>query len=182
MLELMRVIWSIGVLLFLLGAAGLSFGEQVQLYLKDGSVIAGELVEATPLLVILRVQGEIYTFEVREVERIVLFEPSRTRGPTWKFPRLGFLGGTLAGGVIAWWGFDSASSKEQDARLQEEYGLFQRAGELRREARRDRKIAWAGVAGGIICAAVALVPERTGSPKVEARLGEDFRVSIVYSF
>ncbi|RKY62869.1 MAG: hypothetical protein DRP95_00430 [Candidatus Latescibacterota bacterium] len=181
-LKSMRLALYICALCFLLGAAGSSSGEQVEVHLKDGSVIVGELVEATPLLVILRVQGEIYTFEVQEVERIVLSEPSEARGPTWRFPRLGFLGGTLAGGVIAWWGFDSASRKERDARLQEEYGLFQRAGELRREARRDRKIAWAGVVGGIVCTAVALIPERTGSPKLEARIGESLQVTMVYSF
>jgi len=181
MLKAMRTIWSIVLLLLTLGTAEFVLGEEVQLYLKDGSVVTGELVEATPLLVILRVQGEIYTFEVSEIERMVLPGPTQTRRPGWRFPRLGFLGGTLVGGVLAWWGFDSASQKERDARLQEEYGLLERAGELREEARRDRKIAWIGVVGGAVCAVVALVPERTGT-KVEAQLGDGLRVRIVYGF
>ena len=181
MLGTMRAIWSIALLLLTLGTAELVLGEEVKLYLKDGSVVTGELVEATPLLVILRIQGEIYTFEVREIEHMVLPGPSQTRRPGWSFPRLGFLGGTLAGGVVAWWGFDSASRKERDARLQEGYGLLERAGELREEARRDRKIAWIGVVGGVVCAVVALVPERTGT-KVETQLGDGLRVRIVYGF
>lgn len=165
-----------------LGTAELVLGEEVQLYLKDGSVVNGELVEATPLLVILRVQGEIYTFEVSEIERIVLPGPSQVRRPGWRFPRLGFLGGTLVGGVVAWWGFGSAFQKERDARLQEEYGLLERAGELREEARRDRRIAWMGVVGGVMCAVVALVPERTSARKVEAQLGDGLRIRVVYGF
>jgi len=140
----------------------------VQLYLKNGTVVTGQLVEVTPLLIILRIRREVFTFEANRVERIVTLESLGDAAkvvPVWRFPRLGFLGGTLAGTVIALWAFDSAASKEAEADQNEQASipgvdLSHQAKELRDEAHRNRFIGWGAVLGASACTVIALIPER----------------------
>lgn len=135
----------------------------VQLYLRNGNVVTGELIETTPVLIILRIGQEVFTFDAQQVERIVTLESLGDEAevvPVWRFPRLGFLGGSLAGAVVALWAFDSASSKEADADQNEKANIPGMAKKLRDEARRNRLIGWGAVLGASTCTVIALIPER----------------------
>jgi hypothetical protein len=134
----------------------------VRLYLNDGSIFSGKLVELGPELIIVRKNREISTFEVGLVKKVVTLE-SLGEGakivPVRTFPRLGFLGGTFAGATLAWWGFDNASSKEKEA--DDNASLLARAEELRDDADTARLIAWSATLAGAACLVAALIPEWT---------------------
>ncbi|MCK5525919.1 MAG: hypothetical protein KAJ05_02140 [Candidatus Latescibacteria bacterium] len=138
----------------------------VRLYMNDGSVFSGKLVELGPELIIVRKNREIFTFEVGLVEQVVTLESlGEAAGvvPVRTFPRLGFLASTFAGATLAWWGFDSASSKEEEADVNARAvpPLPARAEELRDAADTARFIAWGATLAGAACMVVALIPEWT---------------------
>ena len=73
-------------------------GSDTRIYLSDGSVIMGELLERSQDLIILRVDEQIFTFDPQtEVDRIVTLNSlgagARTITVT-EFPYISFLGGT----------------------------------------------------------------------------------------
>ncbi len=164
----MRTWGSVFMMILLLGRAMMpgsvraAEDADVRLYLNDGSVLSGKLVELGPELIIVKKNREIYTFEVGVVKQVVTLE---SLGEAAKivhvrtFPRLGFLAGTFAGATLAWWGFDNASSKEKDADVNAP--LLARAEELRDEADTARFIAWSATLVGAACLVAALIPEWT---------------------
>ena len=135
----------------------------VRLYLNDGSVFSGKLVELGPELIIVKKNREIFTFEVGLVKKVVtlgsLGEAAKIVSVR-TFPRLGFLAGTFAGATLAWWGFDHASVKEKEADVNAR-AVPSRAEELRDEADTARFIAWSATLAGAACLVAALIPEWT---------------------
>ncbi len=134
----------------------------VRIYMNDGSVFSGKLVELGPELIIVRKNREISTFEVGLVKQVVTLESLGEAAkivPVRTFPRLGFLGGTFAGATLAWWGFVNASSKEKEA--DDNAALFARAEELRDDADSARLVARGAMLVGAACLVVALIPEWT---------------------
>lgn len=167
--------------------------SDVQLHLKNGDVVTGQLVEVTPVLLILRIGREVFTFDIHQVERMVTLESLGDAAkvvPVWRFPRVGFLGGTLAGAVVALWAFDSASSKEAEADQNDKadipgVDLSHQAKKLRDEAHRNRLIGWGAVLGVSACTAIALIPERGERRMFPAQVGigkEVFKLSYVMRF
>ncbi|MFH1008891.1 MAG: hypothetical protein V1800_15555 [Candidatus Latescibacterota bacterium] len=140
--------------------------DDVRVYLNNGSVFSGTLVELGPELIIARKNGEIFTFEVEAVKQVVTLESLGEAAQTVSvrtFPRAGFLAVTFAGATLAWWGFDNASGKEKEA-LDNERANPPRpaqAEELRDDADTSRLIAWSGLLAGAAFLAVALIPEWT---------------------
>jgi len=135
----------------------------VRLYLNDGNVISGKLVELGPELIIIKKNREVFTFEVGEVKKVVTLESLGEDAkivPVWTFPRLGFLAGTFAGATLALWGFGDASSKEEEADDNARLKLSGREKELRDDADNARLIGWSATVAGVACLVVALIPER----------------------
>ena len=135
----------------------------VRLYLNNGDVVSGKLVELGPELIIIKKNRDVFTFEVGEVRKVVTLESLGEAAkvvPVWTFPRLGFLAGTFAGAALAYWGFDDASSKEKEADDNARMKLFAREKELRDDADTARLIAWSATVLGALCLGVALIPER----------------------
>lgn len=88
----------------------------VRVFLKDGKVFSGQLIESGPELIIIRINREIHVFEAEDVVKVVTLESLGKAVkivPIWTFPRLGFLGGAFTGGAIATWAFDRASDEER---------------------------------------------------------------------
>ena len=135
----------------------------VRLYLNNGDVVSGKLVELGPELIIIKKNREVFTFEVGEVKKVRTLESLGEAAkivPVRTFPRLGFLAGTFAGATLALWGFGDAESKEEEADDNARSQLFVREKELRDDADRARLIAWSATVAGVACLVVALIPER----------------------
>ena len=75
-----------------------------RIYLSDGSVVAGKLLERSDDLIIMRVEEEIFTFDPQtEVEKIVTLNSLGGKAreiTTTDFPYIRFLGGSLAFGLL----------------------------------------------------------------------------------
>jgi len=161
--------WGSAFLAVLLLGQGLIPGSaraedpDVRLYLSNGDVVSGKLVELGPELIIIKKNREVFTFEVGEVKKVVTLESLGKAAkivPVWRFPRLGFLAGTFAGATLALWGFDDASSKEKEADDNARLNLVDWEKELRDDADKARLIAWSATVAGVACLVAALIPER----------------------
>ena len=121
-----------------------------RLYLSDGTVVMGRMIEHSKDLVILQVNEQVFTFELEEIDRIVTLDSLGAGARTVsviEFPYISFLGGTVAFGLLSWLQFDTASDRERDADPQRGQRRL-RAGP--RVARQGRARASAGVVfGGI---------------------------------
>ena len=86
-----------------------------RIYLSDGSVVTGKLLEKSPDLIIMQVKEEIFTFDPQtEVDKVIglnsLGGDARIINTT-VFPYISFLGGTLAFGLLSALQFDTASNR-----------------------------------------------------------------------
>jgi len=164
-------------------------GPDVRLYLSDGTLIEGHLVEKTDDLIIVRVDHEIFTFDRLEVERIVTIDGlgggARTVTVT-EFPYISFLGGAVAFSLLSWLQFDRASDKEEDAQRHRDAGLTTRAEKLEDQADRARGFGWGSAVLAAGCLGVALVPRKTTRrvfPELTVTGGEPtLRLAYVYRF
>lgn len=137
--------------------------SDTRLYLTDGSVVMGRLIEHSKDLVILQVKEQVFTFELEEIDRIVTLDSLGAGARTVsviEFPYISFLGGTVAFGLLSWLQFDTASDRERDADLNEASGVLPRARELRDKADRARLLGWSSAALAGASTVVALVPRR----------------------
>ena len=156
-----------------------------RLYLADGTVVMGQLLNRDDDLIILRSgDGKIHTFDVDQISKVVTLESLGGQArivEVREFPYISFLGGTVALGLISWLQFDTASDRDAEAELNRDnksgnlddgIDLLARAEDL--EARADRARLW-GWSSGILaagCLGVALIP-RTKTRKVFPRLSLD---------
>ena len=137
--------------------------SDTRLYLTDGSVVMGRLIEHSKDLVILQVKEQVFTFELEEIDRIVTLDSLGAGAQTVsviEFPYISFLGGTVSFGLLSWLQFDTASDRERDADLNEASGVLARARELRDKAERARLLGWSSAALAAGSTIVALVPRR----------------------
>ena len=156
-----------------------------RIYLADGTVVMGQLLNRDDDLLVLRGgDGEIHTFDVDQIAKVVTLDSLGGQARTVQvreFPYISFLGGTVALGLISWLQFDTASAREAEAELNRDnksgnlddgIDLLARAEDL--EAKADRARLW-GWSSGILaagCLGVALIP-RTRTKKVFPRLSLD---------
>lgn len=161
-----------------------TYDADIRIYLKNGDVVTGNLIELSPSLVIVRVGKEAFTFYLNEVEYILTLKSTGAQIKTvkaWKFPRLGFLGGAVAGGVIAYFEFDNASDNEESADRNEKAQILSKeTRRLRDEARRDRIIARAVIGLGTVSLITALIPKRV-EKKVFVNLNSR-SIQLAYAF
>ena len=135
--------------------------SDTRLYLNDGTVVMGRLIEHSKDLVIVQVKEQVFTFELEEIERIVTLDSLGAGARTVsviEFPYISFLGGTVAFGLLSWLQFDTASDRERDADLNAASGVDPRAGELRDKADRARLLGWSSAVLAAGSTVVALVP------------------------
>ena len=141
-----------------------------RLYLADGSVVLGQMVERSDDLIIMRVKDEIFTFDNTQIDRVITLE-SLGRGAeivtVREFPYISFLGGTAAFGLLAWIQFNNASDWDSEAQRNEQQVfsgglqsglLVARATELRDDADRARLYGWGSTLIALGSMGVALYP------------------------
>jgi len=137
--------------------------QDIRLYLTSGDVVTGRLIRHDPDLIILEASDEIRTFAPEEIDKIVTLQSlgagARTITVT-RFPRLGFLGGTIGFGSVALLEFMNASGKEEDADVQRQGGLSEKARKLEDEAQTARGIAWVCAIAAVGFTAYGLYPKR----------------------
>ncbi len=80
-------------------------GADTRVYLADGSLVEGTLVEKGKDLVIIRVKEKIFTFDKTEIDKIVTLESLGGGAKSitvTEFPFISFLGGAVAFSLISW--------------------------------------------------------------------------------
>ena len=172
-------------------------GPDTRLYLADGSLVEGQLIEKTDDLIIIRVKNQIFTFERLEVDKIVTVDSlgggAQTISVT-EFPYISFLGGTVAFGLLSWLQFDRASDKDSEAKRNEEFAkqsstaaaLLATAQKQRDDADRARIYGWSATVLAVGSLGVALMPRKTTRrifPELTFKEGEPtLRLSYVHRF
>ena len=136
-----------------------------RLYLVDGQVVMGSLIEHSDDLVIIQVGKQVHTFERTEIDRIVRLESlgagARTVTIT-EFPNISFVGGTVALGLLSWLQFETASTHDREAERQEKFEATKnQAPELRDKADRARLIGWTSAVLAVGSAGFALIPRKS---------------------
>lgn len=138
-------------------------GSDTRLYLSDGTVIMGQMIERSDDLIIMQVEHQVHTFDTEQVDKIVTLESLGNQARTVsvrEFPYISFLGGTVAFGLLSWLQFDNASEKDSEADLNEENELFARANKLRDKADRSRLLGWGSAVLAVGSLGVALYPRQ----------------------
>ena len=164
-------------------------GADTRIYLADGSLVEGTLVEKSKDLVIIRVKEKIFTFDKTEIDKIVTLESLGGGAQSitvTEFPYISFLGGAVAFSLISWLQFDRASGFEDDAKLNENAGLKGQAEKFKDKASRARKF---GIATALFAAGslgVSLIPRKVTRrifPEISMNDGEpSAAISYVYRF
>ena len=102
-----------------------SAGADTRIYLADGSLVEGTLVEKDQDLVIIRVKEKIFTFDKTEIDKIITLESlggGAQNITVTEFPYISFLGGAVAFSLLSWLQFDRASDNDAEAALNREHG------------------------------------------------------------
>ena len=164
-------------------------GADTRVYLADGSLVEGTLVEKSKDLVILRVKKKIFTFDKTEIDKIVTLESlggGAKNITVTEFPYISFLGGAVAFSLISWLQFDRASGFEDDAKLNRLASLKAQAIKFEDKASRARKF---GIATALFAAGslgVSLIPRKATRrifPEISLNDGEPSAgISYVYRF
>ena len=164
-------------------------GADTRLYLADGSLVEGNLIEKAQDLVIMRVNDKIFTFDKTEIDKIITLGSLGGGAQTitvTEFPYISFLGGALAFGLLSWLQFDRASDNEAEAALNREHGQLSRAQKLDDKADRARLYGWSTAVLAAGSFGVALIPRKSTRrvfPELSFHGGEPrIGVSYVYSF
>ena len=164
-------------------------GADTRVYLADGSLVEGTLVEKGKELVIIRVKEKIFTFDKTEIDKIVTLESLGGGAKSitvTEFPYISFLGGAVAFSLISWLQFDRASGFEDDAKLNRLASLEAQAVKFEDKASRARKF---GIATALIAAGslgVSFIPRKATRrifPEISLNDGEPSAgISNVYRF
>ena len=143
-----------------------------RVYLADGSVVIGRMVERSEDLIILLVEDEIFTFDNTQFDQVETLDSLAGGAESVmvrEFPYISFLGGTAAFGLLAWIQFSSASDKDSEARSNEalvasgdvQAGLLaSRAAQLRDDADGARLYGWSSTLVALGTLGVALYPRQ----------------------
>ena len=164
-------------------------GADTRLYLADGSLVEGTLIEKDKDLVIIRIEEKIFTFDKTDIDKLVTLESlgGGARNITvTEFPYISFLGGAVAFSLLSWLQFDRAADNEADAALNREHGQLARAQKLDDKASRARLYGWSTALFAAGSLGISLIPRKTNRrvfPGLSIRDGEpSVGVSYVYRF
>lgn len=164
-------------------------GADTRLYMADGSLVEGTLLEKDSDLVVIRVKEKIFTFDKTDIDKMVTLESlgggARSITVT-EFPYISFLGGAVAFSLLSWLQFDRASGLEDDAKLNRLADLEGQAVKFEAKASRARKF---GIATAVFAAGsfvVSIIPRKATRrvfPELTLRDGEpSIGFSYVYRF
>ena len=164
-------------------------GADTRLYMADGSLVEGTLLEKDSDLVVIRVREKIFTFDKTDIDKMVTLESlgggARSITVT-EFPYISFLGGAVAFSLLSWLQFDRASDNETEADLNREHGQVARAQKLDDKASRARLYGWSTALFSVGSLGVALIPRKATRrvfPELTLRDGEpSIGFSYVYRF
>jgi hypothetical protein len=164
-------------------------GADTRLYMADGSLVEGTLLEKDSDLVVIRVKEKIFTFDKTDIDKMVTLESlgggARSITVT-EFPYISFLGGAVAFSLLSWLQFDRASDNETEADLNREHGQVARAQKLDDKASRARLYGWSTALFSVGSLGVALIPRKATRrvfPELTLRDGEpSIGFSYVYRF
>ena len=164
-------------------------GADTRLYLADGSLVEGTLIEKDKDLVIIRIEEKIFTFDKTDIDKLVTLESlgGGARNITvTEFPYISFLGGAVAFSLLSWLQFDRAADNEAEAALNREHGQLARAQKLDDKAARARLYGWSTALFAAGSLGISLIPRKTNRrvfPELSLRDGEpSVGVSYVYRF
>jgi len=164
-------------------------GADTRLYLADGSLVEGTLIEKDKDLVIIRIEEKIFTFDKTDIDKLVTLESlgGGARNITvTEFPYISFLGGAVAFSLLSWLQFDRAADNEAEAALNREHGQLARAQKLDDKASRARLYGWSTALFAAGSLGISLIPRKTNRrvfPEFSIRDGEpSLGVSYVYRF
>ena len=164
-------------------------GADTRLYLADGSLVEGTLIEKDKDLVIIRIEEKIFTFDKTDINKLVTLESlgGGARNITvTEFPYISFLGGAVAFSLLSWLQFDRAADNEAEAALNREHGQLARAQKLDDKASRARLYGWSTALFAAGSLGISLIPRKTNRrvfPELSLRDGEpSVGVSYVYRF
>jgi len=164
-------------------------GADTRLYLADGSLVEGTLIEKDKDLVIIRIEEKIFTFDKTDIDKLVTLESlgGGARNITvTEFPYISFLGGAVAFSLLSWLQFDRAADNEAEAALNREHGQLARAQKLDDKASRARLYGWSTALFAAGSLGISLIPRKTNRrvfPELSIRDGEpSLGVSYVYRF
>ena len=164
-------------------------GADTRLYLADGSLVEGTLIEKDKDLVIIRIEEKIFTFDKTDIDKLVTLESlgGGARNITvTEFPYISFLGGAVAFSLLSWLQFDRAADNEAEAALNREHGQLARAQKLDDKASRARLYGWSTSLFAAGSLGISLIPRKTNRrvfPELSLRDGEpSVGVSYVYRF
>ena len=159
-----------------------------RLYLGDGTLVEGNLVEKGAELIIMRVDEKIFTFERTEIDKIVTLESLGGGAKTitiTEFPYISFMGGAVAFGLLSWLQFDRASDNEQEADLNREHQQLARAQKLEDKASRARLYGWSTAVLSAGSFGVSLIPRKATRrvfPELGASSDGDPLLRVTYNF
>ena len=164
-------------------------GADTRLYMADGSLVEGTLLEKDNDLVVVRVKEKIFTFDKTDIDKMVTLESlgggARSITVT-EFPYISFLGGAVAFSLLSWLQFDRASDNETEADLNREHGQVARAQKLDDKASRARLYGWSTALFSVGSLGVALIPRKATRrvfPELTLRDGDpSIGLSYVYRF
>ncbi len=189
----MRHVISLFVVLAIVSQPALVLAQSTadtRVYLADGTIIMGQLIERSADLVIVRSsEGEVFTFQPQQIDKLVTLESLGSKAQTVtvrEFPYISFLGGTVALGLISWLQFDTAGDREAEAKInarENETPLLARAKQLNDQASRARLWGWSSAILAAGSLGVALIPKtRTKKvfPELSLDASGDPRVQLVY--
>ena len=173
-------------------AASFEAGEpesaDTRLYLSDGTVVMGHLMEQANDMFILRVENEIFTFDVEAVDKIVTLESLGSTAKTitvTEFPYISVLGGTLAFAVMSRLLFGRASDKDKEADANAQIPrLSDRAKDLRDQADTTRLFGWTSAILAAGSLGIALIPQKTTRrifPEISYENGAS-KLNLTYQF
>ena len=164
-------------------------GADTRLYLADGSLVEGTLIEKDKDLVIIRIEEKIFTFDKTDIDKLVTLESlgGGARNITvTEFPYISFLGGAVAFSLLSWLQFDRAADNEAEAALNREHGQLARAQKLDDKASRARLYGWSTALFAAGSLGISLIPRTTNRrvfPELSLRDGEpSVGVPYVYRF
>ena len=164
-------------------------GADTRLYLADGSLVEGTLIEKDKDLVIIRIEEKIFSFDKTDINKLVTLESlgGGARNITvTEFPYISFLGGAVAFSLLSWLQFDRAADNEAEAALNREHGQLARAQKLDDKASRARLYGWSTALFAAGSLGISLIPRKTNRrvfPELSLRDGEpSVGVSYVYRF
>ena len=159
-----------------------------RVYLSDGTLVEGTMIEKGAELIIMRVEQKVFTFDRTDIDKIVTLESLGGGAKTitvTEFPYISFMGGAVAFGLLSWLQFDRASDNEQEADLNRDHQQLARAQKLEDKASRARAYGWSTAVLSAGSLGVSLIPRKATRrifPELSTSSDGDLMLQMKYTF